>query len=67
MEVVKLLTNAVTISSLELTVVNAPGFAGGGDVYPSVDNLYFAVPVPAPGAFALVGLAGLVGGRRARR
>ena len=59
-------TNAVTISSLELTVVNAPGFAGGGDVYPSVDNLYFGV-IPAPGAFAILGAASLVGFSLRRR
>jgi hypothetical protein len=59
-------TNAATISSLELTVVNAPGFVGGGDVYPSVDNLYFGV-IPAPGAFAILGAAGLVGFSLRRR
>lgn len=39
---------------------------GGGSVYPTVDNLYFA-SVPAPGALALVGLAGLAARRRVRR
>ena len=57
---------AVTISSLKLTVVNAPGFVGGGDVYPSVDNLYFGV-IPAPGAFAILGAASLVGFSLRRR
>jgi hypothetical protein len=40
----------------------------GGEVppvYPSVDNLYFGV-VPAPGALALLGAAGLIGLRRRR-
>jgi hypothetical protein len=41
------------------------------DIFPSgtnfatVDNLYFAVP--APGAVALIGVAGLIGGSRKRR
>jgi hypothetical protein len=34
-------------------------------VYPTVDNLGFAY-VPAPGAIALLGLAGLAGSRRRR-
>jgi len=38
---------------------------GAGAVFPTVDNLYFAVPIPAPGAAALIGL--LVSGRRVRR
>jgi hypothetical protein len=38
---------------------------GAGAVFPTVDNLYFAVP--APGAMALLGVAGLVSGRRVRR
>jgi len=33
--------------------------------FATVDNLYFAVP--APGAFALIGVAGLIGGTRKRR
>jgi hypothetical protein len=32
--------------------------------YIAVDNLYFGVP--SPGAFALLGVAGLIGGRRRR-
>lgn len=38
--------------------------AGGGSVFPTVDNLFFAVPVPAPGAAALIGLAAMVCRRR---
>ena len=34
--------------------------------YATVDNLYFAT-VPAPGALALISLAGVVGGRSRRR
>jgi hypothetical protein len=54
-------TTAATISSLTINVTNA---AGAAAVYPSVDNLYFGVP--APGAVALLGVAGLVGSRRRR-
>ena len=58
-------TTAATISSLTINVQNAVGAAA---VYPSVDNLYFGVsnPAPAPGAVALLGLAGFVGSRRRR-
>jgi hypothetical protein len=52
-------TTAATIASLTINVENAVGAAA---VYPSVDNLYFGVP--APGAVALLGVAGLVGSRR---
>jgi hypothetical protein len=54
-------TTAATIASLTINVENAVGTAA---VYPSVDNLYFGVP--APGAVALLGVAGLVGSRRRR-
>lgn len=59
-------TTAATISSLTIDVEPAQGFMGGGvpPVYPSVDNLYFGVP--APGAIALLGAAGLIGLRRRR-
>jgi hypothetical protein len=56
-------TTAATIASLTINVENA---VGTGAVYPSVDNLYFGVTVPAPGAVALLGVAGLVGSRRRR-
>ena len=54
-------TTAATIASLTINVENLFGTAA---VYPSVDNLYFGVP--APGAVALLGVAGLVGSRRRR-
>jgi MYXO-CTERM domain-containing protein len=54
-------TNAATISSLTIEVESATGSAA---VYPSVDNLYFGVP--APGALALLGVAGLIASRRRR-
>jgi len=49
------------ISSLTITKL---GNTTGG-IFPTVDNLYFAV-VPAPGALALLGVAGIIG-RRSRR
>jgi hypothetical protein len=55
-------TTAATISSLTIEVESATGSAA---VYPSVDNLYFGV-VPAPGALALLGAAGLMASRRRR-
>jgi len=58
-------TTAATISSLSIDVEPAQGFTGPSPVYPSVDNLYFGV-VPAPGALALLGAAGLIGLRRRR-
>jgi xanthosine utilization system XapX-like protein len=45
--------------------VTATGMTSG-NVYPTVNNLYFA-SVPAPGALALVGLAGMTSRRRVRR
>lgn len=39
---------------------------GAGSVYATVDNLYFTV-VPAPGALALLGVAGLSSAARRRR
>jgi MYXO-CTERM domain-containing protein len=49
-----------------ITSIAVQAFSSGAPVYPSVDNLKFATAVPAPGALALLGLAGLVGGRRRR-
>jgi len=51
-------STGAAISSLSIAA------AGSGVVFPTVDNLFFAVPVPAPGAAALVGLAALVTRRR---
>jgi hypothetical protein len=51
------------ITSISFTAQAPPG--GSGVVYPTVDDLRFAV-IPAPGAVALLGLAGLVGFRRCR-
>lgn len=49
-----------TISSLSIVA------SGSGVTHATVDNLYFAT-VPAPGAVALFGMAGMVGRRRERR
>jgi hypothetical protein len=51
-------STGATIAGLTITA------AGGGSVFPTVDNLYFAVTVPAPGAAALIGLAAVVCRRR---
>ena len=51
-------STGAAISGLTITA------AGSGNVYPTVDNLFFAVPVPAPGAAALIGLAAMVCRRR---
>jgi hypothetical protein len=53
-------SNGATISSLSIVVY------GEGVNRATVDNLYFAT-VPAPGAAALIGLAGVVARRRERR
>ena len=54
-----------TISAISSLTMNA---VGSGNVYVTADNLYFGVGgvVPAPGAVALIGLAGLVASRRRR-
>jgi hypothetical protein len=51
-------STGAAISSLSITA------SGAGAVYPTVDNLYFAVPIPAPGAAALIGLAAVAARRR---
>ena len=51
-------SNGAAISSLSIAV------ASGSTVFSTVDNLFFAVPVPAPGAAALIGLAAMVSRRR---
>ena len=51
------------ISSISVSVA---GNLPAGTNFATVDNLYFAV-VPAPGAIALIGVAGLIGGSRKRR
>ena len=56
-------STGASISSISVTVSNV---SGTQSIYATVDNLYFAV-VPAPGAVALLGLAGLVSGARKRR
>jgi hypothetical protein len=52
-------SDGATISSISVAT-STPG------TYATVDNLYFAT-VPAPGALALISLAGVVGGRSRRR
>ena len=54
------ISNGLAISSLTVSVYAA----AVGVNFAAVDNLYFGVPVPAPSAIALLGLAGLVGRRR---
>ena len=56
-------STGASISSISVTASNV---SGTQSIYATVDNLYFAV-VPAPGAVALLGLAGLVSGARKRR
>jgi len=51
---------AISSMSIQTTAV------GSGDVFATVDNLYFTV-VPAPGAIALLGLAGFGAASRRRR
>ncbi len=54
------ISSTVAISRMQVQVYPVPA----GVNYAAVDNLYFGVP--APGAFALLGVAGLVGSRRRR-
>lgn len=55
-------STGAAIASISVSVA---GNLPAGTNFATVDNLYFAVP--APGAFALIGVAGLVGGTRKRR
>ena len=55
-------STGAAISSVEISVASS---AIAGSYYATADNLYFAV-VPAPGAVALIAVAGLVGSRRRR-
>ena len=55
-------STGAAISSISMSVA---GNLPAGTNFATVDNLYFAVP--APGAVALIGLAGLIGGSRKRR
>ncbi len=55
-------STGAAISSISVSVA---GNLPAGTNFATVDNLYFAVP--APGAVALIGVAGLIGGSRKRR
>ena len=55
-------STGAAISSISVSVA---GNLPAGTNFATVDNLYFAVP--APGAIALLGVAGLVSGARKRR
>ena len=57
-------SDTASIAKLTITVYQVTG-GGFVDSYATVDNLYFAVP--APGALALLGAAGLIGGFNRRR
>jgi hypothetical protein len=54
-------STGAAISSISMSVA---GNLPAGTHFATVDNLYFAVAVPAPGAAALIGLAALVSRRR---
>ena len=57
-------STGATISSLSVSPANYP--SSSNPIFATADNLFFAT-VPAPGAVALIGLAGLVARRRERR
>ena len=54
------ISSELAITSLTVSVYPVPA----GVNFAAVDNLYFGIPVPAPSALGLLGLAGLVGRRR---
>lgn len=54
------ISNQLAITSLTVSVYPVPA----GVNFAAADNLYFGIPVPAPSALGLLGLAGLVGRRR---
>jgi len=54
------ISSDLAITSLQVSVYPAPA----GVNFAAVDNLYFGIPVPAPSALGLLGLAGIVGRRR---
>lgn len=53
-------------TSSTITSISIQAISPSIPVFATVDNMKFATVVPAPGAVALLGLAGLVGGRRRR-
>ena len=55
-------STGAAIASISVSVAGSFPY---GTQFATVDNLYFAVP--APGAIALIGVAGLIGGTRKRR
>jgi MYXO-CTERM domain-containing protein len=56
---------STTAAITGVTILAQPLPGGTNSVWPTFDNMTFAV-VPAPGALALIGLAGLAGSRRRR-
>jgi hypothetical protein len=54
-----------TGAAISSVTISGQSPTGSGDVYPTANNLYFAV-VPTPGALALLAVAGVAGKRRNR-